>query len=444
MIGVVGLDHHLAPAAVRERVSFVGERLAPALERLRADATLAEVVIVSTCNRTEIYVSSADWPQARVEQFLAACYTPGGDTSAEDVTSLRPYLFSLQGPEAARHLFQVAAGLRSLVPGESQVLAQVKEALQQATECGCAGDELQMLFTAAIKVGKRVRAETGIGRVDASVGATAIARAQAILGSLEGRSALILGAGRTSQLCAQRLRVAGASRLILANRTAAAAAEVAATVNGEVVSLDQLAGVIPAVDLIVSATAAPHLMLSRDVVARAVAGRQRPLLVLDLAIPRDVEASVADLPNVQLLDVDALGAGGAALAERAADLRAASGIIEQGVAEYVRWFQVRQVVPTIATLRRHVDQSEQAELARTLARLAHLSEADQEEVRELGHRLVDKMFHQLVMRIKRIAQNDQTGMALDLLAQLFDEPLARHERRAEFSALKSRSTTDGA
>jgi glutamyl-tRNA reductase len=132
---------------------------------------------------------------------------------------------------------------------------------------------------------------------------------------------------------------------------------------------------------------------------------------------------------VQLLDMDALGSDSTVLAVRETDLRAASRIVEQGVAEYVRWFQVRQVVPTIATLRRHVDQSEQAELARTLARLAHLSEEDQEKVREFGQRLVDKMFHQLVIRIKRIAQNDQTGMALELLSQLFEEPITQHEHR---------------
>jgi len=157
--------------------------------------------------------------------------------------------------------------------------------------------------------------------------------------------------------------------------------------------------------------------------------RQRPLLVLDLAIPRDVEESVADLPGVQLLNVDMLCAEKDMLAGHEADVRAAASIVEQGVAEYVRWFQVRQVVPTIATLRRHVDQSEQAELSRTLARLEHLSEEDREAISEFGHRLVDKMFHQLVIRIKRIAQNDQTGMALDLLAQLFDESLAPRERQ---------------
>jgi len=227
MIGVVGLDHHLAPAAVRERVSFAGECLELALGYLHADPALDEVLILSTCNRTEIYASSGDWPRAcaRIQQFLddhyaaecARAHTDGAP--AEGATSLRHYLYIMQGPEAARHLFAVAAGLRSMVAGETQVLAQVKEAFQQAAALQCVGEELQMLFNAAIKVGKRVRAETGITRVDASIGAAAVARARAILGSLEHRTVLVLGAGRTSQLCARLLRLSGTGRLILSNRT---------------------------------------------------------------------------------------------------------------------------------------------------------------------------------------------------------------------------------
>jgi glutamyl-tRNA reductase len=429
MLGVIGLDHHGAPTAVRERLAFLDEALVEALAMLRRSEALTEAVILSTCNRTEIYAAGPSWAAARaaVEEFLRAQYLAGTTASqlpalAEgDLAGHEPlgqYLYASEGLEAARHLFQVAAGLRSMQVGESQILGQVKSAFVAASRAGMVGEELHALFTTALKLGKRARAETAISRADISISAAAVALARDALGGLKGRSALLIGAGRTNLLCARLLRAEGVGRLILANRTPETAREFASAVGAEVAPLSQLAGLIPEVSLIISATAAPHLILSAATVAEGCKGRHTPLVILDLAVPRDVEEAAGLLPSVCLYNIDALGSYGES-AGHAADLARIAELVEEAVGELNRWEQVRKVAPAIAALRKHVDASQEVELARAMAQLGHLDARDREVVRQFGQRMVDKMFHHLVSRVRQVAEREPADAVLDLLMQLF-------------------------
>ncbi|MEO7001800.1 MAG: glutamyl-tRNA reductase, partial [Ktedonobacterales bacterium] len=405
MIGLLGLDHRHASVEARGRLSFTGERLSAALTTLAATTAIDEVVILSTCNRTEVYIATSAWEaaQAVVRRFLAEMYLGGAvaipgrpasgrgdansggsiatqDDSPATADTLLPdeidtTLYAYDRQAAANHLFHVAAGLQSMVVGEAQILGQVKDALTTAEAQHVVGEELRPLFTGAIKVGKRVRAETEIGRPDVSVASLAVRVASEALGGLAGRTALVIGAGRTSQLCVRLLRTAGAGRLILANRTSQTAAELAHEVAGETCALDDLASVIGSVELIVSATAAPYPVVRMETIAPGIRPddstsqprARSPLVIVDLAVPADVEPAVALLPGVSLYTIDTLRAldqqeeqaadatpehergalAPGAFGAHADDLAAAGQIITAGLHEYNRARTMRLAVPGI-------------------------------------------------------------------------------------------------
>ncbi len=486
MIGLIGLDHHRAPAEVRGRLSFSGERLAAALRALAAAPEIAEVALLSTCNRTEVYVSAPEWPAARaaIARFLVATHALGPEAAVPAVPAamgtraaaqeaaasvegpglplslevaalpgtpgqvvemlgdLGQYVYEEEGVEAARHLMRVAAGLRSMLIGESQILGQVKDALAEAEATGSVGEELRALWTQAIKVGKRARTETQLGRVDRSLAAEAVRVASESLGGLAGKSALVIGAGRTSQLCAQQLRAEGIGRLVLANRSAAAAEELAVEVAGEPAALEDMCEALGGVELVISATAAPHVVLTAATVACGLAGRRAPLVIVDLAVPADVDPAAGLLPQVSLYTLDMLRTGSGsqesetpggteALAQEAAALAQAEALVEAGTREWARTRQMRQAVPGIAALRRHVDRSQTQELKRALEqldRLGDVSDAEREVVERFGQRLVDKMFHHLVARIRSLAEYDEVppDVTMRVLARLFADPDAGH------------------
>lgn len=466
MIGLIGLDHHQGDVELRGRVSFAGERLLGALRSLAEVSTIAEVAIISTCNRTEVYAAAEDWQPAStaIRAFLRDTFLSSGRTqrpsapssvgpnargatggvssgvtldvltqpiafTQQEAEQLDRTLYEYEGIQAARHLFRVAAGLQSMVVGEAQILGQVKDALTAAESVHVVGEELRSTFTTAIKVGKRARAETEIGRADVSVAALAVRVARESLGGLGGRSALLIGAGRTSQMCAQLLRAEGVDRLILANRTAQAAAELAADVGGEAITLAEVESAIPSAQLIISATAAPYMVLNASTVARGTTGRRTPLVIVDLAVPPDVDEAVGLLSTVSLYTLDSLRNldGNSAIdvaPHHEHELAHISQIIEDGLHEFDRSRVLRLAVPGIAALRRHVDSSEQAELTRTLGQLQHLSEADRALIERFGERLVDKMFHHLVTRIRSLAEYDEVppDVTMKVLGRLFADP----------------------
>jgi glutamyl-tRNA reductase len=460
MIGMIGLDHHSTDVELRGRLSFADERLVAALTALGADETIHEAAILSTCNRTEVYVATDEWlpAAAAVRRLLGAANAlgatalvhavPGNAVQAEAmapksatsraldaVETLDDALYELEGVEAARHLLSVAAGLRSMVVGEAQILGQVKDALAAAQQAGTAGEELRQLFTAAIKTGKRVRTETAIAQADVSVAGLAVRVASEALGDLRGVPVLLIGAGKTVQLCARLLRRAGAGRLILANRTPAAASALAAEVSAEVLPLREVERAIPDVQLIISATTAPRPVLSAARVAQGMLERSKPLVIFDLAVPPDVEEPLGLLPQVSLYTLDTLRAlevqTQAETPERMVEMAHAEQIVEDGVRELARLRTLRLAVPGIAALRHHVDLSEQAELERALAALEHLSDGEKAVIARFGDRLVDKMFHHLVARIRSLAEYDEVppDVTMRVLTRLFADPQGGGEPR---------------
>jgi glutamyl-tRNA reductase len=340
-------------------------------------------------------------------------------------------LYQSVDSDAIRHLFRVAAGLESMVMGEAQILGQVKDALSAAERAGAVSDELRAVFVAAIKAGKRVRAETEIGRADVSVAGLAVRVARERLGGLAGRSALVIGAGKTSQLSAQLLRAEGIETLVLANRSLNIAEDLARETGGQAVALDAVGEILGQADLVISATAAPHPILSAATIAASREGNGSPLLLIDLAVPADIEGAAVALPGVSLLSLDALRALDVAVVPEAestpiaeAVMLQAETILGEALFEYQRGQNLRQMVPSIAALRQHVDRSEQAELARALGQLARLSPEERAVIERFGQRLVDKMFHHLVSRIRSLAEYDEVPpqVTMQVLARLFADP----------------------
>lgn len=461
MITMVGLDHRRASVEARGRLTYAGDALALALRTLGNQPAVNEAVILSTCNRTEMYLASDDPAEAlqSARRLLAATYArsasdaslaraePHGAIVVASQPALADLLYTLEGAAAASHLHEVAAGLRSMVVGEPQILGQTRVALAAAEREQVVGEELRAVFTSALKIGKRVRTETDINRADVSVAGLAVRVAREALGDLRGKTALLIGAGRTNQLSGALLRAEGIGRLLIANRSLVSAQTLASQLGGQAIALDDasaLASAIAEAHVIVSATAAPQIVLGAGAIATARAGhaghaghagQQAPLMVVDLAVPSDVAPEVAALPGVTLLTLDTLRemadfdaqsdpAVVASLQGHARDIERARQIIAEGMRDYTRTLTMRLAVPGIAALRRHVDHSEELELAQALSQLDHLSERDRAIIERFGSRLVDKMFHHLVRRIRSLAEYDEIPpeVTMRVLAQLFAEP----------------------
>lgn len=441
MIALVGLDHRQASVETRGRLSVAGEALSTALRALRDEPTVDEAIILSTCNRTEVYLASGD-PAAALtsaERLLAAIFaqanTTRGALLTAECTALADLLYTHEGVEAATHLHEVAAGLRSMVIGEPQILGQTRAALAAAEQEQAVGEELRTLFTSALKIGKRVRTETDINRADVSVAGLGVRAAREALGDLRGKTALLIGAGRTNQLSGALLRAEQIGQLLIANRSLESAEALASQLDGGAVPLPALASAVAQADLIISATAAPHVVLDAQTIAEGRELRADPLVVIDLAAPGDVAAEAGALPGVTLLTLDTLRemadfdahadpAVVASLQGHAHDIERSRQIIAEGIRDYTRTLTLRRSAPGIAALRRHVDRSEELELAQALAQLDHLSDRDRAIIERFGSRLVDKMFHHLVRRIRSLAEYDEIppDVTLRVLAQLFSEP----------------------
>ncbi len=426
-IGLVGVDHTRAPLALRERLTVAGDRLDHLLDLLRADAAIDEAAVLSTCNRTELYVAAPD-ARAALARATTHLLATTGVPSTEVAAVLEP---RVEG-EAARHLCAVAAGLRSLVRGETQILAQVRESFAYATGREAAGPELQALARAAVRCGKRTRAETALGATDTSVSAVAVEMARRRFGSLRGRAAVLIGAGRINEVSAQLLRNEGVGSLVVVSRTRAAAARLAAACDGRAAAMEDLPSLLAEADLAITATRAPEpLIVPSTIMPRDRAGdgagdvdelgAARPLLLFDIAAPRDVDPAVGRIAGVELVDIDAVRVATPDATELLDGVADAWAIVDESVELYIAEARARRAVPLIARLRAHVDRNKDAELARTLAGLERLSPADREAVALMAHRLVNNMFHHLATRLKKAAALPDGDAHLAALAFLFDE-----------------------
>lgn len=411
---IVGAHHEQMPLALREQVALTAAELPLALNAMIASA--AEGFILSTCNRTEI-VAVVDHVSTAVEAFTAMLATNAVTIPA----MLAPHLRIQVGAAAVERLLTIAAGLDSMVLGEDQILAQLKNALDAADTAGTLGPILHRLGAAALTTGKRARTETSLGHGNLSVVSVALREAQHVLGGLHGRRILIIGAGDTGELALKHLlknRRTQSASITITNRTAARANALAEHYGVHTLPWEARATALADADLVLSCTAAPDPVIHEaEVVASMAARPERPLVCLDLAVPRDIAAGVGALPGVTLRDVDALAPiCAAARAQRQGAIAAARAIVVEEAERFAHWWRARAVAPTIAALREHAMTIREAEVARALDRLPDLSPREAEIVRSLATGLVNKLLHRPTIALR--TSPDSTMLA-DAVAMLF-------------------------
>ena len=375
----VGVSHRHAPLEVRERLYLADGNALELARDLAADG--AEAVVLSTCNRTEVYLAGGS-----AATVIAELEGRSG-LSLGDVGSV------LEEEDAVEHLFRVASGLDSLVPGEAQILGQVRQAYDAALTAGTTGPLLNRLFEDALRAGKRVRSEARLAELPESVAASAVELATRALGSLERRRALLFGAGKMSELAARDLRARGAE-VVVSSRTLESAKELAERIGGTAAPFDAVAVELDDADLVLSATRCPYLILHAD----AVQPRRRPLVLIDIAVPRDLDPAIGRLDGCTLYDIDDLGEG---LVGREEEVREAEAIVAEECARFVEWRRSRSAAPAIAALRRRAEEIRAEELARAEPRLAELSERERRTVETLTAQIVNKLLHEPTVRAKR-------------------------------------------
>jgi glutamyl-tRNA reductase len=410
----VGLSHRTAPVELRELVDFSRGGTTEALAALAARGIAREMVVLSTCNRAEIYaVAGADAPDA-VGRFFAEYHQL-------PLSRLTEHLYVRRGPEAARHLFRVAAGLDSLVVGEPQILGQVKTAYAAASDNGHTAAVTNRLFHSAFGVGKRVRSETGLAEGAVSVSYAAIALARKIFGDLTGLNVVILGAGGMAKLTGLHLKAQEVRQITITSRTLSTAQGLARQLDGRAVPWQSMSEALGAADIVVSATGAIDPVLTRNNVQEAMRHRrQRPLFIIDIALPRDVEASVGDLDQVFLYNIDDLqGIVKENLARRSAELERAEAIVDEEVGRFTTWLQSRDVIPTVVALRERFESIRRAELARLEPKIAGLPPEARERLDEITHLIIEKLLLTPTEQLKSVRDDGIAAAYSDALNRLF-------------------------
>jgi glutamyl-tRNA reductase len=421
-IAVIGANHRTAPIDVRERFAM-GRTESPGVIAELVDAGIAEeAVLLSTCNRTELYIALAD-----LQRGETAFRSILADRIAQPTDRLSGYLYVHRDRAAVQHLFRVTSGLDSMVLGEPQIQGQVRDAYQLSQETrGLAGPvvgaTLNRLFQSALSVGGRVRAETQVGLGAASISTAAVELAKKIFGSLRGRHALVVGAGEMSEVTLECLRAEGVRSAVVTNRTHARAVELAEKWGGSAIGWDDFGAALPGADIVICSTAAPHPVLSLRRFREALPkGPSRPLCVIDIAIPRDVDPMVGAEPNVFLYNIDDLRQiVDTSLERRRAEIPKADEIVSAMVEEYWSWYSSLAVVPTIRDLREKGESVRQAELDKTLKRLAHLPAEDQQAIDALTRSLLNKLLHAPTVRLREASGNGRGTTVLDSVRYLFE------------------------
>jgi glutamyl-tRNA reductase len=414
---VIGLNHRTASLDLLERMTVDGARLPKALHDLASRANLSEAVVLSTCNRTEVYAVAERFHGGfhDVRDFLAELAFLAPEDFAD-------HLYVRHDEEAVAHLFEVAAGLDSAVLGESEILGQVGESWDAAREEGVAGATLNLLFRHALEVGKRVRTDTGIARGITSVSQAAVALASERLGGLSGVRVLVVGAGEMGEGMAVALADAGVAEVLVANRSSAPAEGLAAKVGGRAIDLFELTGQLATVDVVLTSTGAQALILEHADIERAMDERaDRPLLIIDIAVPRDVDPAAAGIPGVTLLDMDDLRQfADAGAAGRRREAVKARGLIDGAVTRYVDEATSREAAPLVASLHDRAEAIRTGELERVSGRLAGLDARQREAIEAATRAIVAKLVHEPTVRLKDAAGTARGDRLAESLRDLFD------------------------
>jgi glutamyl-tRNA reductase len=432
----IGVSHKTAPVAVREKLALPPGRATEFLRDLRGDAAVREAVAISTCNRTELYVVGDP-----VEAETAALGMLARQAGIRP-TELAGPMYSLRNCDAARHLYRVTSGLESMVIGEAEVQGQVKRAHEHALESGTAGPLTNRLFRAALATGKRVRTETAIGDGHLSTSSVAVALAREELGDLRGRHVILIGAGETGELTAEALAAEGVETIFVANRRRDRALSLANRFGGAAVSFDDLPDELGRADMVLASTASPHPIIGEAEMAEVMAAREaRPLLMIDLAVPRDIDAACGELPGVTLHDIDDLQAVIARNRRvRQVEARRAEGIIEEEIQHFARWLGSLEVLPTIAALQERGREIAFSVLAENEPRWESLSERDRERLAAMAQAIATRLLHEPTVRMKQM-DDDRVHLRTQVLRELFGLPepeAGEDEAAAEAPARRAR------
>jgi glutamyl-tRNA reductase len=414
---VIGVNHRTAPLGVLEAMTVGDASLGKTLHALLSKENVSEAVVLSTCNRTEVYAVAEKFHggYADVRAVLA-------ELAFLDPEDFADHLYVHHDAAAVAHLFDVVSGLDSAVLGEHEIQGQVKTAWEHAQREDAVGTTLNLLFRHALEAGKRARSETGIGQGTASVSYAAVALAAQQLGSLDGRRAIVLGAGDMGSSMAESLAAAGVADLVVANRTHAKAVKLAGAVGGRAIRFADLHAELVGADVVLTSTGASSVLLTRADIETAMAERAgRPLVLVDIAVPRDIDPSVADLDGVTVLDMDDLGAfADRGLAERRREVDAVRDILDEELERFQAATSAREIAPVIVALRQAAEDLRTAELERARARLGELDDTQQAAVEKLTQGLVAKLLHQPTVALREAAGSAKGDRLVQALRDLYD------------------------
>ena len=433
----LGISHKTAPVALRERLAFTEAEASEFARQLTASAEVREAVVISTCNRTEVYLVVGDPVQAEGDVLGLLARRAGIRP-----TELAQEIYSPRNCDAARQLYRVTAGLESMIVGEAEIQGQVRRAHEAAMRAGCTGALSNRLFAAALTTGKRVRTETGIGAGRSSIGrvsvpSVAVDLALSVLGGLEERHVVILGAGETSELTARALADQGAGTIFVANRHADRALSLAQRFGGSVVGLDGLPDQLLHADIVLSSTSSPHPIVGHEELELVMRQRgersppARPLLLIDIAVPRDIDAGCGELEGVSLYDIDDLQAVVARnLDTRASEVPRAQEIVEEEIHRFARWLGQLDALPTVSALREHGNTLVEQVLAENAGRWESASPRDLARVEAITRALMSRLLHEPTIRLRSLSEA-RGHASLELVRELFglrDEPAEEQDR----------------
>jgi glutamyl-tRNA reductase len=411
----LGISHKTAPVALRERLAFTETEASEFARQTTATPEVREAVVISTCNRTEVYLVVGD--PVRAESDVLGLLA--GRASIRP-TELAEAIYSPRNCDVARQLYRVTAGLDSMIVGEAEIQGQIKRSHEAAMKAGCTGPLSNRLFAAALSTGKRVRTETGIGASRVSIPSVAVDLALSVLGGLEERHVVVLGAGETSELTARALAEQGAGTIFVANRRADRALSLAQRFGGTVVGLDDLPDQLLRADIVLCSTSSPHPIVGREELELVMRERaERPLLLIDIAVPRDIDAACGELEGVSLYDIDDLQAVVARnLSTRAGEAPRAQEIVEEEIHRFARWLGQLETLPTVTALREHGNALVEQVLAENAGRWESASPRDLVRIEAIARAVMSRLLHEPTIRLRSLS--DERGHAsLELVRELF-------------------------
>jgi glutamyl-tRNA reductase len=435
---VVGLNHNTAPIEIRECLAFPENKMEEALSRVHAIPSVKENMIVSTCNRVEVYAAARQTEKAILDlkHFLSQYH-------GLPLQEFEKNLYSHSGEEAVKHIFRVASSLDSMVVGEPQILGQMKSAYQMATESKVSGLVIHRLLHRAFHVAKRVRTETKIGNSAVSVSSVAVELAQKIFGTLEKKTVLLIGAGEMCELAARHLVTGGVGKVLVTNRTYERAVALAQEFNGEALPFDEIIQGLKKVDIVISATDSRQPLIGHDQVAKVIKERkQKPIFFIDIADPRDIEPSVGDIENVYLYNIDDLKkVADENIQDREKEAQKAETVVEEEVVKFTNWYRSLEVTPTITALRKRFEEIRKKELEKTFSLHPNLSEKEKRSLEALTQAIINKILHPPMTLLKQTNEEAMADLYLDALRTLFD--LSEKPEETPLEEFEESEQTDG-